>query len=188
MIYKIVRASPDELCHFGIKGQKHGVRRYQNVDGSLTAEGREHYGVGEGGPGMSSGSQSNGGPKSQSFISRHKKGLAIAGGVLAAGLAAVAISQVIKNNNANKRGSEAVNAILGNNAAPAPRMNKAAPTLKLNTGSPVRRAPAANRDVKAMQRNADKLQRQVAKNVKRNQQALAGFDKWNNDFLRRRGY
>lgn len=38
----------DYLIHYGVKGQKHGVRRYQNDDGSLTAEGRDHYGVGEG--------------------------------------------------------------------------------------------------------------------------------------------
>lgn len=35
-----------ELYHHGIKGQKHGKRRYQNPDGSLTPLGREHYGVG----------------------------------------------------------------------------------------------------------------------------------------------
>lgn len=32
-----------ELCHHGIKGQKWGVRRYQNPDGSLTEEGKQHY-------------------------------------------------------------------------------------------------------------------------------------------------
>lgn len=32
-----------ELYHWGIKGQKWGVRRYQNEDGSLTPEGRAHY-------------------------------------------------------------------------------------------------------------------------------------------------
>lgn len=36
-----------ELYHYGIKGQKHGVRKYQNEDGSLTPEGRIHYGVGD---------------------------------------------------------------------------------------------------------------------------------------------
>ena len=35
------------LEHYGVKGQKHGLRRYQNEDGSLTAEGRDHYGVGD---------------------------------------------------------------------------------------------------------------------------------------------
>lgn len=30
-----------ELCHHGIKGQKWGVRRFQNKDGTLTPEGRK---------------------------------------------------------------------------------------------------------------------------------------------------
>ena len=36
----------DYLAHYQVKGAKHGVRRYQNLDGSLTAEGRIHYGIG----------------------------------------------------------------------------------------------------------------------------------------------
>ena len=32
-----------ELYHHGIKGQKWGVRRFQNSDGSLTKAGRERY-------------------------------------------------------------------------------------------------------------------------------------------------
>lgn len=32
------------LAHYGIKGMKWGVRRYQNKDGSLTSEGRVRYG------------------------------------------------------------------------------------------------------------------------------------------------
>ena len=34
------------LAHHGVKGQKHGERKYQNKDGSLTPLGRIHYGVG----------------------------------------------------------------------------------------------------------------------------------------------
>lgn len=37
----------DYICHYGVKGQVHGQRRWQNPDGTLTPEGREHYGVGE---------------------------------------------------------------------------------------------------------------------------------------------
>lgn len=33
-----------ELYHWGIKGQKWGIRRYQNPDGSLTEEGKARYG------------------------------------------------------------------------------------------------------------------------------------------------
>ena len=33
----------DELTHWGVTGMKWGIRRYQNKDGSLTAEGRKRY-------------------------------------------------------------------------------------------------------------------------------------------------
>lgn len=33
----------DELIHYGIRGQKWGIRRFQNSDGSLTPEGRKRY-------------------------------------------------------------------------------------------------------------------------------------------------
>lgn len=34
---------PSYLAHYGIKGMKWGVRRYQNKDGSLTAAGKKRY-------------------------------------------------------------------------------------------------------------------------------------------------
>lgn len=36
----------DFIEHYGVKGQRRGVRRYQNDDGSLTSLGRQHYGIG----------------------------------------------------------------------------------------------------------------------------------------------
>lgn len=38
-----VKKSTDDICHYGILGQRWGVRRYQNKDGSLTSVGQKRY-------------------------------------------------------------------------------------------------------------------------------------------------
>lgn len=45
MRYRLI--SEEELYHYGVKGQKWGVRRYQNEDGSLTNAGKKRYGTSE---------------------------------------------------------------------------------------------------------------------------------------------
>lgn len=35
----------DELYHYGIKGQRWGIRRFQNEDGSYTSAGKKRYGA-----------------------------------------------------------------------------------------------------------------------------------------------
>lgn len=55
-----MRGDGNALEHHGVKGQKKGKRRYQNEDGSYTAEGRIHYGIGDGDDrGQSSGNTLN---------------------------------------------------------------------------------------------------------------------------------
>ena len=39
--------SPNDIYHHGVKGQKWGVRRYVNPDGTLTPEGKRRYGTTE---------------------------------------------------------------------------------------------------------------------------------------------
>jgi len=43
--YGVAGLGDDSLQHHGIKGQKWGVRRFQNADGSLTPEGQKRYGA-----------------------------------------------------------------------------------------------------------------------------------------------
>ena len=42
--WRIYQGDLDYLAHHGIKGQKWGVRRFENPDGTLTAAGRKRYG------------------------------------------------------------------------------------------------------------------------------------------------
>ena len=43
VVVTVTDISEEELTHYGVKGMKWGVRRYQNEDGTLTAEGKLHY-------------------------------------------------------------------------------------------------------------------------------------------------
>lgn len=43
-----ITRTDDYLMHHGVKGQKWGIRRYQNPDGSLTQEGKNKYGAQQG--------------------------------------------------------------------------------------------------------------------------------------------
>lgn len=71
----------DSLAHYGIKGQKHGLRRFQNEDRSYTEEGKRRYGIGDGEQRRSDGDAAQAKEQRQAKI---KKALAIAGGIAAA--------------------------------------------------------------------------------------------------------
>lgn len=64
-----------ELYHHGIKGQKWGVRRFQNKDGSLTEEGYQHWGLNPDGSNFKG--KRNKKQYSDATVSASKKGTAI---------------------------------------------------------------------------------------------------------------
>lgn len=67
-----------ELCHHGIKGQKWGVRRFQNKDGTLTPTGRNRL--------KAKSNDSETGEDDKAFIEKYKK--QIIAGIVVAGVAA----------------------------------------------------------------------------------------------------
>lgn len=72
----------NELYHHGIKGQKWGVRRFQNEDGSYTEAGRKRYGYDER-------SGSSDGKSRKALSDKQKKALKIGAAVTASALVAV---------------------------------------------------------------------------------------------------
>lgn len=77
----------NDLYHFGVKGMHWGIRRYQNADGTLTAEGKAKYG-----------SQENFQVERDRIKSRNKKiaiGATIAVGAIAAGIVVAKNPQIV---------------------------------------------------------------------------------------------
>lgn len=75
----------DELYHHGIKGQKWGIRRFQNPDGTLTAAGRQRVGASGHHEKTGSSTQKKDSPKKKPIDSEKlKKVLAVGAAVTAA--------------------------------------------------------------------------------------------------------
>ena len=102
MTYYGIIQNGDNLYHYGIKGQKWGARRYQNLDGSLTSAGRTEknsYNGDSSGSGTSKGT----GGKHGDYLSTEDKtyltALAVGVGVVLArkGIQKLAVRSVIKD-------------------------------------------------------------------------------------------
>lgn len=65
MEHKYFIGSNGELYHWGVKGMKWGVRRYQNKDGTLTNAGKKRYADNESDESVSVGNKGTGGEKNK---------------------------------------------------------------------------------------------------------------------------
>ena len=100
-----------ELYHHGIKGQKWGIRRFQNEDGSLTAEGKARYGVNGDGQMSKEGAKLYKQDQKQVKIANRSKakqgvigglkgmGIAEVGALAATGALAITGAMILKNEN-----------------------------------------------------------------------------------------
>lgn len=83
-----------ELYHYGVKGMKWGIRRYQNKDGTLTSKGKKRYEETNGKPNNKNETEIN---KSRKILS--KRNIAIGATVVGASLAAIGAMYVYKKTN-----------------------------------------------------------------------------------------
>jgi hypothetical protein len=94
------------LAHHGVKGQKWGIRRYQNSDGSLTEEGKVRYGVDKHGNMSKEGAKLYRKDTGKDFTDKNrstKKTVKIAAAISAASVAgAYAVGKVLKSVKNNK--------------------------------------------------------------------------------------
>lgn len=81
------------LAHHGILGQKWGIRRYQNEDGSLTPAGKKHYGDGE---------EKSSSRKRSSASKKIAIGAAVIGGSALAAYGGYKLSETLKKKSAYK--------------------------------------------------------------------------------------
>ena len=104
----------DVLCHYGVKGMKWGVRRYQNEDGSLTAAGRARYKVGQAANIV--GGAAEVGLGAGTLAGLATTGAAIGGtaGALMTGAAAIPVAAILTTAGVSHVSSAAYNLINGN--------------------------------------------------------------------------
>ena len=141
----------DELYHHGIKGQKWGVRRFQNEDGSYTAAGRKRYGYDER-------SGSSDGKSRKGLSDKQKKALKIGAAVTATALVAVGGYALYKSGKLDApigRGRSVVNLLKekwdGYKGPVASLRAEAASMNDAVLGNAVKRANLENAYVKAYQ-------------------------------------
>ena len=112
-LLEVIFTYTNELYHHGIKGQKWGVRRYQNTNGRLTNAGKKRYSDGN----------DNSKKSSKSKMSTAKK-VAIGAAVVAAAAGITYVAIKAKNNKTIGKGMQAANKVFNNQVDKANQAKK----------------------------------------------------------------
>ncbi len=92
------------IAHHGIKGQRWGIRRFQNEDGSLTAEGKQRYDVAPSGNMSKAGEKLNKLDTKMNKLSKQDKKQGMSKGALAGGALGVILGLTAAFAGADKAG------------------------------------------------------------------------------------
>lgn len=151
----------DELEHFGVKGMKWGVRRYQNADGTLTDAGKKRYGTTE----NFNAAREKSAARKKAAIKAAKVGAAVISSVALASAGGVALDAALNSGaglKAAKKGAEVLAWGLsheGSKAISALEKMLNVQSTGWQTSEPSRRAQQLTDQIRYAARQAETLER-----------------------------
>lgn len=107
LFYEPYWVSEEELEHFGVKGMKWGVRRYQNADGTLTEAGKKRY------AGDTKEQIERSERRKAKVVKAAKVGAKVVGALLLSSAGAIGYANLLANSTV-EIGSSAITALSGN--------------------------------------------------------------------------
>ena len=138
----------EELYHHGILGQKWGIRRFQNSDGSLTSEGKRRY-DNDSHSKSDNNAKSETSEKSKSRAKNLKRTVAVGATIAVASLAVIGVSKLSQVKSKVDVGRQVVNTVVNNTNSNVGR------SVANTTRAAVNRPKMSRQDAKRMKELMD---------------------------------